>query len=93
MRPFSSWKLSANGEGTNKPFVCTTPLYYANGPPHMGSAYPTIAADVLAKYFRLNGKKTVFVTGSDEHGEKIATTATANDKKPQVHQLNRVIPR
>ena len=52
----------------------------------MGSAYPTIAADVLAKYYRLNGKETVFVTGSDEHGEKIATTAANVDKKPQVRR-------
>ena len=54
----------------------------------MGSAYPTIAADVLAKYFRLNGKETVFITGSDEHGEKIATTAASNGKKPQVPMQN-----
>eukprot|EP00291_Cryptomonas_curvata_P012457 CAMPEP_0172178066 /NCGR_PEP_ID=MMETSP1050-20130122/15811_1 /TAXON_ID=233186 /ORGANISM="Cryptomonas curvata, Strain CCAP979/52" /LENGTH=555 /DNA_ID=CAMNT_0012850707 /DNA_START=393 /DNA_END=2056 /DNA_ORIENTATION=+ len=79
----ASWKLSAANDHTEKPFVCTTPLYYANGPPHMGSAYPTIAADVLSRYFRLKGKETVFITGSDEHGEKIATTAASNEKNPQ----------
>ena len=40
-------------QATEKPWVCTTPLYYANGPPHMGSAYPTIAADVISRYQKL----------------------------------------
>ena len=85
MRTLSALKMSEATDLTpSKPFVCTTPLYYANGPPHMGSAYPTIAADVLSQYYRLNGRDTVFVTGSDEHGEKIATTALANNKEPQV---------
>ena len=49
----------------------------------MGSAYPTIAADVISRYQKLLGKDVVFVTGSDEHGEKIATTAAGADKAPQ----------
>ena len=52
--------------------MCTTPLYYANGPPHMGSAYPTIAADVLARYQKLQGRDVTFVTGSDEHGSLLS---------------------
>ena len=64
-------------------WVCTTPLYYANGPPHMGSAYPTIAADVISRYQKLQGKDVTFITGSDEHGEKIATTAEGADKAPK----------
>ena len=51
-----------------KPFVVTTPLYYANGPPHMGSAYPTIATDIISQYRRMKGESVVFITGSDEHG-------------------------
>lgn len=57
--------------------VITTPLYYVNAAPHMGSAYPTIAADALARFARMNGEKTTFITGCDEHGEKIAAAAEA----------------
>jgi methionyl-tRNA synthetase len=55
----------------------TTPLFYVNAPPHMGSAYPTMAADALARFYRLAGAHPVFVTGCDEHGEKIALAAAA----------------
>jgi len=75
--------MSEDTKDATKPFVCTTPLYYVNGPPHMGSAYPTMAADVLAQYQRMRGREAVFVTGSDEHGEKIATTAASNNKENQ----------
>ena len=64
-------------------FYITTPIYYANGEPHIGSAYPTIAADVLARYHRLKGDETFFLTGTDEHGAKIAETAAAAGKEPQ----------
>nr|GEV41246.1 methionine--tRNA ligase, chloroplastic/mitochondrial [Tanacetum cinerariifolium] len=60
-----------------EPYVLTTPLYYVNAPPHMGSAYSTIAADSIARFQRLIGKKVIFITGTDEHGEKIATAAAA----------------
>ncbi|XP_057845908.2 methionine--tRNA ligase, chloroplastic/mitochondrial [Cryptomeria japonica] len=80
---------SSNNEGkpeeTEDPFVLTTPLYYVNAPPHMGSAYTTIAADALARFQRLQGKKVVFITGTDEHGEKIAAAASANHQKPRAH--------
>jgi methionyl-tRNA synthetase len=52
----------------------TTPLYYVNGLPHIGSAYPTIAADALSRYYRLKGHPTLFITGTDEHGQKIQRT-------------------
>ncbi|KAF8395099.1 hypothetical protein HHK36_019040 [Tetracentron sinense] len=68
-----------------EPFVLTTPLYYVNAPPHMGSAYTTIAADVIARFQRLLGKKVIFVTGTDEHGEKIAAAATAQGSSPSEH--------
>ncbi|XP_010260579.1 PREDICTED: methionine--tRNA ligase, chloroplastic/mitochondrial [Nelumbo nucifera] len=70
---------------TIEPFVLTTPLYYVNAPPHMGSAYTTIAADAIARFQRLLGKKVIFVTGTDEHGEKIATAATACGASPSEH--------
>ena len=61
--------LAMQVEGAEKPFVVTTPLYYANGPPHMGSAYPTIATDIISQYRRMKGESVVFITGSDEHGD------------------------
>ncbi|XP_033514813.1 methionine--tRNA ligase, chloroplastic/mitochondrial [Nicotiana tomentosiformis] len=66
-------------------FVLTTPLYYVNAPPHMGSAYTTIAADAIARFQRLLEKKVIFITGTDEHGEKIATAAAANGSSPSEH--------
>lgn len=66
-------------------FTVTTPLYYVNAIPHMGSAYPTIAADVLARYHRLAGKRVHFLTGTDEHGEKIALAAERNGLGPKEH--------
>jgi methionyl-tRNA synthetase len=56
-------------------FYITTPIYYVSGRPHLGSAYTTIAADVLARYHRLRGETVVFATGTDEHGEKVARQA------------------
>jgi len=75
----------AGGAAAGERFTITTPLYYVNAPPHMGSAYPTIAADVLARYNRLRGKDVRFVTGTDEHGEKIALAAAARGLTPQQH--------
>jgi methionyl-tRNA synthetase len=66
-------------------FTITTPLYYVNAKPHMGSSYPTIAADVLARFQRLSGKRVRFLTGTDEHGEKIALAAAARSMSPQEH--------
>lgn len=61
----------------------TTPIYYVNATPHLGTAYTTIAADTLARYERMNGYDVAFVTGLDEHGQKIADTAAANGMSPQ----------
>ncbi|XP_010030992.2 methionine--tRNA ligase, chloroplastic/mitochondrial [Eucalyptus grandis] len=76
---------SSNGASETDPFVLTTPLYYVNAPPHMGSAYTTIAADAIARFQRLLGKKVIFITGTDEHGEKIATAASACGSSPREH--------
>jgi methionyl-tRNA synthetase len=56
-------------------FYITTPIYYVNASPHIGHAYTTIVADVLARYHRLHGVRTFFTTGTDEHGDKIAEAA------------------
>ncbi|NOY94423.1 MAG: methionine--tRNA ligase [Deltaproteobacteria bacterium] len=67
----------------SKPFYVTTPIYYVNDRPHIGHAYSTIAADVLARYHRLRGVPTRFLTGLDEHGLKIERRAKEMGKEPQ----------
>jgi methionyl-tRNA synthetase len=64
-------------------FYITSPIYYANGIPHIGHAYTTIAADIMARWKRLNNFDVYFLTGTDEHGSKIAEAAKAKGKKPQ----------
>ncbi|AFY59510.1 methionine--tRNA ligase [Synechococcus sp. PCC 6312] len=66
-------------------FALTTPLYYVNDLPHIGSAYTTIAADVLARFYRLQGTEVLLITGTDEHGQKIQRTAEKLDRSPQAH--------
>jgi methionyl-tRNA synthetase len=65
-----------------KTFYLTTPLYYPNARPHVGSAYTTIVCDVLARYKRMCGYDVAFLTGTDEHGEKLARAAEAAGKSP-----------
>lgn len=66
-----------------KKFYITTPIYYVNAQPHLGHTYTTIAADVLARYHRSVGDKTFFLTGTDEHGAKIAEKALEAGLEPQ----------
>ncbi|KAL6137077.1 hypothetical protein ACLB2K_062372 [Fragaria x ananassa] len=80
-----TFSTRASAAPPNDPFVLTTPLYYVNAPPHMGSAYTTITADAIARFQRLLGKTVIFITGTDEHGEKIATAAAANNSSPAQH--------
>jgi len=61
----------------NKKFYITTPIYYVNDVPHIGHAYTTVAADVMARYMRLVGRDVYFLTGTDEHGQKVEKTAAA----------------
>ena len=63
-------------------FYLTTPIYYVNALPHLGHAYTTIAADVMARYHRLAGEDVWFLTGTDEHGERIAQIAAAANVPP-----------
>ncbi len=62
---------------TKNPFYITTAIAYVNGAPHLGHAYEMILTDVMARYKRLDGHKTMFLTGTDEHGQKVAKTAEA----------------
>ncbi len=66
-----------------KKFYVTTPIYYPNDVPHIGHAYTTIAADVLSRWHKLNDEEVFFLTGTDEHGKKIAITAEKNKKTPK----------
>lgn len=70
---------------TNNRFALTTPLYYVNDIPHIGSAYTTMVADAIARFKRLQGYSVLFVTGTDEHGQKIQRTAEAKGLDPQEH--------
>jgi len=63
----------------------TTPIYYVNDVPHIGHAYTTIIADTMARYYRLKGYETFFLTGTDEHGQKIEEAAKARNKTPQAY--------
>jgi methionyl-tRNA synthetase len=68
---------------SDKTFYVTTPIYYVNARPHIGHAYTTIVADVLARRHRLLGEDTFFLTGTDEHGQKIERSAAAAGIPPQ----------
>jgi methionyl-tRNA synthetase len=65
------------------PFYITTPIYYVNAQPHLGHAYTTIAADVLARHMRQRGQEVFFLTGTDEHGEPVADAAHALGLEPK----------
>jgi methionyl-tRNA synthetase len=64
-------------------FYVTTPIYYVNDVPHIGHAYTTIAADIVARHRRQRGEETFFLTGIDEHGTKVRRVAEAEDLSPQ----------
>jgi len=73
-------------------YYVTTPIYYVNDVPHIGHAYTTIAADVLARFKRMDGYKVHFLTGTDEHGQKIERAAQAKGEKP-IELADRVVER
>ncbi|OON72946.1 methionine--tRNA ligase [Streptomyces tsukubensis] len=68
------------GSGT---YYVSTPIYYVNDAPHLGHAYTTVAGDVLTRWHRQRGEKVWYLTGTDEHGQKIMRTAEANGVTPQ----------
>lgn len=67
---------------SNQSFYLTTPIYYVNDVPHIGHSYTTIAADALARYMRTKGRDVFFLTGTDEHGQKIEKAALASGSTP-----------
>src|SRR5438552_13238310 len=64
-------------------FYITTPIYYVNAEPHLGHAYTTIAADILARHMRQRGEHVFFLTGTDEHGEPVAQAAEREGVSPR----------
>lgn len=73
---------------SNKNFYITTPIYYVNDSPHIGHAYTTIASDVMARFKRLDGYDVKFLTGTDEHGQKVDKAAKAAGIDPQTFTDN-----
>src|ERR687897_1572280 len=69
-----------SGRGT---YYVTTPIYYVNDVPHIGHAYTTLACDVLARFMRLDGRDVHFLTGTDEHGQKVEKSAIAAGTDPK----------
>ena len=67
----------------DRPFFVTTPIYYVNDVPHLGHAYTTVACDALARFMRLDGYQVKFLTGTDEHGQKVEQSAEAAGVSPQ----------
>ena len=80
------------GETMSRTFYVTTPIYYVNDVPHIGHAYTTLAADVLARYKRLKGYEVFFLTGTDEHGQKVEKAANAAGETP-LELADRVVKR
>ncbi len=75
----------------SKPFYVTTPIYYVNDKPHIGHTYTTVLADVLARHHRMLGERVYFLTGTDEHGQKIEKTAAGRGITPQ-QLVDEVVP-
>src|SRR5665213_3658994 len=68
-----------------KCFYVTTPIYYVNDRPHLGTAYCTITADVFKRFHKLFGEETLYLTGTDEHGQKVQQAAEKRGVSPQQH--------
>src|SRR5450432_855785 len=82
-RWFQSRKNHANRPGMGEPYYITTAISYPNGRPHIGHAYEAIATDTIARFHRLAGQDVYFMTGTDEHGLKMAQTARAQEVEPR----------
>lgn len=78
--------MSRNRGGSmSQPFYVTTPIYYVNSRPHVGHAYSTIIADVLKRYYRMAGRDVYFLTGTDEHGDKIVRASRKEGLSPKAY--------
>ena len=79
-------------ENSHTTFYITTPIYYVNAEPHIGHAYSTIVADVIARFYKLTGFETFFLTGTDEHGSKVVEAAgkAGETVKAYVDRISRI---
>ena len=68
-----------------KNFYVTTPIYYVNDAPHIGHSYTTVLADILTRFHKILGYQTFFLTGTDEHGQKVQRAAAKRGVDPQEH--------
>jgi methionyl-tRNA synthetase len=68
-----------------RPYYLTTPIYYINGTPHLGHAYTSVVSDAMVRFMRLDGRDTHFLTGTDEHGQKVAAAARAAGLEPAAY--------
>jgi methionyl-tRNA synthetase len=75
--------MAGADNAANAPYYITTPIYYVNDNPHIGHVYTTLACDVLARFMRLDGRPVKFLTGTDEHGQKVERSARAQGMEPQ----------
>lgn len=75
--------VAGSAEGKGRPYYLTTPIYYVNDRPHIGHAYTTLACDTIARFMRLDGWDVMFLTGTDEHGQKVESSAQKAGKTPQ----------
>jgi methionyl-tRNA synthetase len=80
----SKIRLMAEPSPSSKPFYITTPIYYVTAAPSIGNAYTTVAADVIARWHRQRGEQAWFLTGTDEHGQKVMRAAEEAGQAPQV---------
>ena len=74
----------------SRTYYLTTPIYYVNDAPHIGHAYTTLACDVLARFKRLDGYDVKFLTGTDEHGQKVEKSAKDHGMAPKRSEERRV---
>lgn len=75
-------KRNGCGEKMSDKFYVTTPIYYVNDKPHIGHAYTSIAADTIARYYKIRGRTVKFLTGTDEHGQKVEASAKKLSQEP-----------
>lgn len=76
------WPASRLHSAASTPYFVSTPIYYVNGLPHLGHAYTTVAADTIARFHRKDGREVFFLTGTDEHGQKVEQSAASSQKTP-----------
>src|SRR4029450_2826179 len=84
-RPGRAPRRGVGHRRVSDPFYVTTPLFYVNAEPHLGHAYVAIVGDTLARFWRARGREVFALTGTDEHGDKIAQSAAAAGVTPKAH--------